>query len=1405
MTHGRAMTYTIKPGDSLSKIAKRFGVRLADLLIANPDISDPDKIRVGQRINVPDGVATPSEPVTSPAPPAVATGADEGLVYSSLVSPAFCEKVTGIAARLGADPNFLMAVMAFESGGTFSPSVKNKLSGATGLIQFMSKTAEGLGTSLAELAQMTAEEQLDFVERHFRPFRGKLKTLEDTYMAVLLPAAVGKPNDHVLFRQGTKAYEQNKGLDVNHDGLITKAEAAGKVRAKLEAGRQFVATRGLQQPRSLSPAPAARGRTGAARSDRASGGFDERAFVAKVESANVDELLRILARPSAAEEQVLRVHLGDARYQRLHAQAVQRASTRAVREVKGNVVVIHGIMGSDLSSTTRGGDVDHIWVNVPRLVLGRIERLQLNEEATAEADPTYAVSATGIMKRAYGDLLVRLAENWNVRAFWFDWRKNLTLAADALHAQLSGWFGDEPVHIVAHSMGGLVARTFIKKHAGRWAKMWDKKGDGRGGGRLVMLGTPNHGSFAIPQVFWGIEDQVKKLERFDLRHDMTELLGTLNSFLGSYQMLPSLLKMPRMEPLYRAETYGAFAVSQRHLDTARRHHEWLADVVDPERMIYVAGDRQPTFCDITDFDHLDIVEAYDVTTAGDGRVPHSLGLLSGAKGPVPTYYAEVDHGALATSPTVLDVLDEIVETGETNRLPSARPRAVETARSAVTARRAITERQRKEGEEIEVLMTRLSSRAQQPSRLVSFDEHMAEDLLLRGLVTDGDGVDAEEAPRAGRAARPAAIEVAIEYAGIDAIGDQVDDRVVDAIAVGHYADLRPVAAEKALDQAISRSVLGKDNDEEIADSDLLLTQFTERGTLRGELGRPFFLPDPRRRDGQRLIAIAGLGTPGRFGVPELTVLVRELCWALGRMRKRHLATVLIGAGNGNLSIRDAFCGWMRGARNALHGTAPGDDQRRVSRITFVEMDPRRVLELERVLLDEKEAIETRYQLRVSYRAPQKAQRARLVRLAQQEDRKAAESRWTEGDTSRRADAHPVRITVGFSQGTYRFGAITESASVPERSVPLDPRLVRDANDELVAERDRSRQVERGQFLERLLFPADLRPTLSSGAPIVLLLDADTARIHWEMLAQSEIGQLAPDKHVEAFLGTSRGVTRQLRTTFAPPPQPMPPPQRTLRVLVVGDPADDAPLPGAQAEAQEVATLFEQFNQAYAGTGNSVQVVSLIGPGEATRTNVLSRLMLEPFDVMHYAGHCIFDTENPAASGWIFSGGTRITASELNRLDRVPRFVFSNACESGITPERADQRSVDLAPSFAEAFFGRGVANFVCTAWPVDDAAARQFALDLYGRLLGMTSGGERMQPPSFDPMHVAMREARLAIADTGGGYLTWGAYQHYGNPHFRLFVPVSTAEKPRRTARRVAKPKPKRQVKRKPQPRRRKQ
>ena len=63
------MTYTIKQGDTLSKIAKANGLTLTGLLDANPQLkANPDKIKVGDALNIPDGQ---TQPVVQPKPKAV--------------------------------------------------------------------------------------------------------------------------------------------------------------------------------------------------------------------------------------------------------------------------------------------------------------------------------------------------------------------------------------------------------------------------------------------------------------------------------------------------------------------------------------------------------------------------------------------------------------------------------------------------------------------------------------------------------------------------------------------------------------------------------------------------------------------------------------------------------------------------------------------------------------------------------------------------------------------------------------------------------------------------------------------------------------------------------------------------------------------------------------------------------------------------------------------------------------------------------------------------------------------------------------------------------------------------------------------------------------------------------------
>jgi len=132
-----------------------------------------------------------------------------------------------------------MACMAWESGESFSPSVRNAAgSGATGLIQFMPSTAVGLGTSTAKLAAMTAEDQLNYVYKYFKPYAGRLNNLGDIYMAILWPKAVGKPDSYVLWEKGKQptTFRQNAGLDINKDQKITRKECLEKIEGKLTKG-----------------------------------------------------------------------------------------------------------------------------------------------------------------------------------------------------------------------------------------------------------------------------------------------------------------------------------------------------------------------------------------------------------------------------------------------------------------------------------------------------------------------------------------------------------------------------------------------------------------------------------------------------------------------------------------------------------------------------------------------------------------------------------------------------------------------------------------------------------------------------------------------------------------------------------------------------------------------------------------------------------------------------------------------------------------------------------------------------------------------------------------------------------------------------------------------------------------
>jgi hypothetical protein len=156
-----------------------------------------------------------------------------------MVSNEFKTKVIQISEDRGANPNFLMSCIAYATNTTFRKDMVNPVSGSVGLIQFNEKMARMLETSTMMLVSKNEIDQLTFVQRYLNLYPNKSRTLEDMYMAIFCPQAIGKSVDFVCYdeKRDPTEYKINRHLDVNHDGKIQKGEAVSPVNAMYTLGR----------------------------------------------------------------------------------------------------------------------------------------------------------------------------------------------------------------------------------------------------------------------------------------------------------------------------------------------------------------------------------------------------------------------------------------------------------------------------------------------------------------------------------------------------------------------------------------------------------------------------------------------------------------------------------------------------------------------------------------------------------------------------------------------------------------------------------------------------------------------------------------------------------------------------------------------------------------------------------------------------------------------------------------------------------------------------------------------------------------------------------------------------------------------------------------------------------------
>ncbi len=1000
----------------------------------------------------------------------------------------------------------------------------------------------------------------------------------------------------------------------------------------------------------------------------------------------------------AASGQALRDHFEPKQLERLQCLAERVRSVRSKREpLRGNIIFIPGIMGSELTVTGDGND-DTVWISFLKLIWGGIHKLRLAKDGVQEADSALRVEPCGLDKDSYAETLLWLKAYWNVEPFAYDWRKDLDQAAERLKDLVETKFKNQPVHLVAHSMGGLVSRNFIRLYPKVWKGMSEPKKVQ--GGRLIMLGTPNYGSHAIAQAMVAKDKLVKWLAAADLRHDLDEVLEVLNGFVGSYQLLPSPAKLPAAEQgLYDSRIWGRYPIVASHLQRAKEFHASLdaAATIDPERMTYIAGCNQETLCAVK-VDTPGLFE-FDTTFKGDGRVTHALGLLPG----VSTYYVDEVHGDLQKHDQVLEAIDEILRTGKTGVL-GTEPVGTRAVRSMTSARvRAVQDRQ--EAEQI-----RRIAQAAKADRSSPVERRLAEALLRQAIMrqtppASRTATDVSEGKaQAGQIKKRPVQKPLLLH--VEVVHGDIRDIKAPAVVVGHYRGVPPVRAVGALDQAL----------------DYWISKAVKRGMISGGLGEVFLIPNTQKTVAANAVILAGMGEYGRFNREDLNLLFANVTYAVTALGWQEFATVIVGSGEGNLSLDQAIEGLLEGVGSALRRLG---EEGRLDVLRVVEYDKDRVKAIEKVLEKNASTGDGLLKLRLTKKTlPKRTHQTR------------------QPPPNNLDTMNGSRITIEQDRDLFRFSAITKQAVIPVREMTVQSSYAEGAAELLKASRSLEDQQKYGKLLHSYLMPEDFQRMIDM-TPLTLMVDRSTAAFPWEMGAFERHGQLV-------FYGPGRQLTRQFRTTLSGAPgliaSPIP---NRLRALVIADPAPEAELqlPGAREEGRAVVRILQEMKEKQ---GLEMTIEQRIGEHECDPVELLALILSEEFDLIHYSGHGEFDEKNPSKSGWIFGKESVLSAREIFRARRVPRLIFANACFSGVIragkPFTLQESNRNLA-GLAQAFFERGVQNYIGTGWPVDDAAALTFAECFYTEAL---FGAE---------LGAALAEARTKILNQGS---TWGAYQHYG-------------------------------------------
>ena len=919
------------------------------------------------------------------------------------------------------------------------------------------------------------------------------------------------------------------------------------------------------------------------------------------------------------------------------------------------VFVLPGIMGSHLAI----GE-NRVWLDPFDIARGKFDLLTYGTPNLVKAESPLWI--------CYGDLVKHLSRTHRVEPFPFDWRLSIfdegkRLAAAIVKALDATEKTKSPVSIVAHSMGGLVARAMIAAHPEVWERI-----KGRPDGRLIMLGTPNGGSHAVTQVLTGRDSLIRKLALLDFTRKQRDLIGIVAKFPGLLEMLPPLSSFD----LFDAAAWQSLAAADPDkgtwhpptasaLKAARANRERLADSpIDPQRMLYIAGCAPATPVDLT------IADAgtgkrlvFHATPRGDGRVPWETGIPAGVR----TWYLQASHGDLPSAEEGFDAITDLLRHGTTDRLPTAPPET-----------RGVPER-------FEL----------PPEREPLYPD-------FTDLARTAVGASRRKRPR--RTERK--IQVSIRHGNLAFARHPV--------LVGHYKGDTVISAEAYLDRTL----------------DGRLSARHRLGIYPGDDGTAEVFLNPEWEQSQRSggkpagAIVIGLGEVGKLSPGQLLRAVSRgaRAYAIARAEcpqakkgnagPAGITALLVGTGAGGVSVQDAVTAILRGiieANRAVAETGRADCVP-IDEVEFVELYEDRAIQAARIMARLRNDPDISRAFAID---PEP-----LVIPLEGGMRRASffeEDPWWQR----------LQITEN-EEERLSFNLLTDRA----RAEVFLQQSQRSLADKFIEEMSSSTASAEGVSvtLFEMLLPNELKEYTVERRDVVLVLNDAAARYPWEMMQARRRGDNAAP--AEKPLAVQAGMIRQLLVekfrervvtahemtalVIGNPPTPFTnlpaAEQEALEVEKALRGTGYAVTPLIGAEATGPAIMTELFARDY-------RIVHLAGHGVLDFTPPVP------------CGSCHQQTGGNPVTGMVIGENQFLTAAQIRQMRTVPQLVFVNCCHLGKVDERQAPRNLsNLAANVATELIRMGVRGVVAAGWAVQDDAAALFAATFYREMLGGAPFGD---------------------------------------------------------------------------------